>query len=615
MKRIFNIGLLSVLLFFLVGFLYIKDTKAAENTSCQNRYVTFVNPVRSRELWTDKSLGPITAQYEELKKYLFPATWLLQYDTLDDKELLDEISGFDKSQETGVFLEVSPKLAGDSGVAYPIYLRWSNPGAVFLSAYSQSERRALIDQLFYKYKRVFGKYPKSVGAWWIDSYSLDYMSKKYEVKAALIVADQKVTDSYGVWGQWWGFPYRPSRANILVPASNDQNSLEIVVIQWAQRDPTLAYGGVGPYSSYSLQANDYVFAKKDTSYFKHLALLYLDCRNSLGQVTIGLETGMESLRQPQEYERQLEYLASVNDLEAVTMSDFADRYFSVYEVNPDKTTFGEDDALWEMTTSYRKNEKLGEYISYDPEVAFKDYFVKDNSEFLDRVMPISGHNENFFPYFLILDVILLIIAVRYKFFFAWAVSTFTAFTAFGLVFRSNYQYGWQVYYGPYLNNLPLTQALILAAVFIIFLVVHRKFQDKLLLILIPLSFGLDRIISVLRYTSIAGERYFGVTFGVSEFIGLKLGNDRLNFVRTYFEPVQFQSLTKFNFLKVWENGYLYFIAYPLVHVLLAYLIWRLIKGKSRRLKFLVILILFCLLIWQLVYIFNSDPTLVKQIGS
>ena len=257
---------------------------ASENTACDNRYVTLVNPVRSRDLWIDKSINPLKKQYDEARKNNLPVTWLLQYDVLKDKDLLKEIKSFNSAQEIGVFLEVSLKSTEAARVIYPHSVPWFSPEAVFLSAYSQSERRKLIDQLFEDFKSEFGFYPKSVGAWWIDSYSLQYMKDRFAVKAVLVVADQKTTDNYGVWGQWWGVPYYPSKANILTPASNRENKQDVVILQWAQRDPALATGEGPKFSNYSLQANDYIRQGKDTAYFQSLINSYLDCRNSLGQV-------------------------------------------------------------------------------------------------------------------------------------------------------------------------------------------------------------------------------------------------------------------------------------------------------------------------------------------
>ena len=86
------------------------------------------------------------------------ATWLLQYDALIDKEILSVISSWDEVHEMGLFLEVTPSLAQESRVIYPHAVPWDDPNAIFLSGYSQSDRRKLIDTQFEAYKSTFGEF-------------------------------------------------------------------------------------------------------------------------------------------------------------------------------------------------------------------------------------------------------------------------------------------------------------------------------------------------------------------------------------------------------------------------------------------------------------------------
>lgn len=51
-----------------------------------------------------------------------------------------------------------------------------DPG--FLPAYTQEERRLLIDGIMRKYKEIFDCLPRSVGSWVIDAYSMEYVQKK-----------------------------------------------------------------------------------------------------------------------------------------------------------------------------------------------------------------------------------------------------------------------------------------------------------------------------------------------------------------------------------------------------------------------------------------------------
>jgi hypothetical protein len=365
----------------------------------EGKYVTVVNPVRSRELWKDKSLKPIEDQYGAINNLGLKATWLIQNDVLDDQELINKIKNFDQKQELGVFLEISKNLADKSRIYFDEQRPWYDPGVVFLSGYSQSERKRLIDTMMNDFKTTFGYLPKSAGAWWIDGISQQYLENKYGIKTIMIVADQKTTDNYGVWGQWWGVPYHPDPKNILVPGNS-----KTVVIQWAQRDLEKAYAGVGPkISNYSDQANDYTSLGLDINYFKKLANIYLEA----GQLTVGLETGMESVGQEMEYEKQLKWLVD-NKIKSVTMSEFSDIYGSK---NPEKVTLGE----WVLTPEYRENKTLGERTDYLKGMVFKDYFDKDEANFLNRVYTKNNLVDSFrIPWMGIIGGILLLLIVVSK---------------------------------------------------------------------------------------------------------------------------------------------------------------------------------------------------------
>ena len=340
------------------------------------KVATLVNPIRGRELWRDKTLKPIEKQYQSVKDNGLGATWLLQNDVLQDPGLLGVIKNFDSKQELGVFLEVSKNLALRSRVYFNEQSPWYDPGVIFLSAYGRGERKKIIDRTMTDFRNMFGYFPKSVGAWWIDSYSLNYLEKKYGIKTAMIVADQKTTDNYGVWGQWWGYPYYPDKTNILVPGNS-----KVLIIQWALRDPVAAYFGEGPkISNHSLQANDYVSLGLDIGYFEKLANIYFDERNKLGQITVGLETGIESVPYLGEYQKQLEWIKKegITDL---TMSQMADKYRKVYGRNPKEIWI----EKWRLTPEMRENITLKDRINYVKGMVFGDYQKKDTQPFLNRI--------------------------------------------------------------------------------------------------------------------------------------------------------------------------------------------------------------------------------------
>lgn len=583
------------------------------DTNCDNRYAVLVNPVRSRDLWFNKSLLPLNSQYQLVEQYKLAATWLIQFDVLRDKELLEKIKSFDKNQEIGIFLEVSEKLTEQSRVIYPHDVSWFNPNAVFLSGYSQSDRKKIIDNQFKSFKIIFGFYPKSIGAWWIDSYSLGYMREKYGIKSALIVADQKTTDNYGVWGQWWGVPYYPLKVNILTPASSLDNKLDVVIIQWAQRDPILAYGDGPKYSNYSLQANDYIRQGKNTKYFEDLANIYLDCKNPLGQITVGLETGTESVGYINEYANQLKYLSTHKTLEVVTMSQFADKFSRVFPNFTEKFLIGPD---WILKTDERSNHKLKDNIKYNQSITFKDYFISDKENFLDRNLEkLNRKNLQYQPYYLVAIAMVGLVLCFKKHFKLWMLGTLFATLSFGLLLKSSYQMGWQVYYGSVVPYLEIVQVIIILISYLFWWLISKtRFSQKnsLVLLFIPLSFGLDFIVQNLRYSFINGQHYFGFALDNLRFLGISFSEPfNLEFVKRDFSSVISASLLRFNFSKIWDNLYLSIIVYPLTHVILGILLGYIMMKIPSRVKIVIITIFVIVMILQVINIFQADPRLVQ----
>lgn len=611
MKKLLTAVLLIIITLFNTPSIF------AQEIECDNRYLTMVNPVRSRDLWIDKTVNPLKNQYELIRKYNFPATWLLQYDVLSDKDLIDEINTLEQSQEIGVFLEVSKRYADDARVIYPHAVPWFSPRAVFLSGYSKSDRRKLIDKLFKGFKLKFGFYPKAVGAWWIDSYSLEFMKDKYDISVAMIVADQKTTDNYGVWGQWWGVPYFPSKANILTPASSLDNKENVVIIQWAQRDPDLAYGEGPKFSNYSLQANDYIRQGKNTKYFGDLVNVYLNCQNPVGQITVGLETGIESVGYLDEYENQLKYLSVIPKLNVMTMSQFANRFFTIFPQFPEQFLLNHQDSSWSLKTDLRNNSKLGDYIRYQQGIAFKDFFIPDNQDFLDRNLEQlnSKSSLSYFPYFLPVILILGLFLLYKKLFHLWIIGTLFAVSSFGLILKSNYHLGWQVFYGSWVPYLIFTQViLVLVSYLLIWLLYNLKFikNNRLILWFIPLSFGLDFIIQALRISYISGKYYFGFTLDNLRFVGFSFSQPfSLEFINKDFPSFLVVALLKFDFTKIWNSLYLQLLIYPLVHILLAIVAGYFIIKLPYRIRKILIGVFIILTALHLVNIFQADPRLVQ----
>ncbi len=354
------------IIFIFLTFL-IFSLNAQEIFAQNNSFVSIVNPIRGSEFWElkDQSIdNAVKGQSEILTKYNLSATWLLRIDALDSKEILDLINK--RSQdEKGLFLEITPRLTNLAKVNYHKSENWHDAGSAFLSGYERFEREKIIDASFEKFREVFGYYPSSVGAWWIDAYSLEYMQRKYDIVASLIVADQYTTDNYQIWGQFWSTPYYPSKRNALHPAPNMDDKLSVVIMQWAARDPVNAYGnGVGE-STYSVQANDYLdYHNLDINYFKKLLDIYLGQKlNKFGHIVIGLENSYDWSKYSKEYENQIKIISEqrrAGILSTATMSEFSSWYRDRFpDLSPEHIVVSEDPlgtdkkVVWFMNLNYR----------------------------------------------------------------------------------------------------------------------------------------------------------------------------------------------------------------------------------------------------------------------
>lgn len=347
---------LFILIFLFFGFL--NTNLVAAQSSSQSKSVLIVNPIRGKDFAPDnfRLLETPRNQYKLIGENNLPATWLLRYDALLDDETVGFLKSLNNKQEIGVFLEVTPSLTKQAGVKYNESANWHYAKSVLLTGYSVDDRKLLMDTVFERYKSIFGIYPKSVGAWWIDANSLLYMKEKYKIEANLDVADQFSTDQYQVWGQYFSLPYFPSKNNALMPASSIDKKIGVVTVQWATRDPYNAYGnGVGD-STYSVQANDYLLHDLGINYFKDLVKIY-------PQVTVGLENDFSWKEFGEEYKKQINFLAeevSKARVKAYKMNEFA----RVYSLNNPLISSSElivaDDPLgsggkvvWYQTPRYR----------------------------------------------------------------------------------------------------------------------------------------------------------------------------------------------------------------------------------------------------------------------
>jgi hypothetical protein len=92
-----------------------------------------------------------------------------------------------------------------------------------------------------KFKSIFGKYPASVGSWFIDAHTLGYLYDKYRIVASCNCKDQVGTDGYTLWGGYWNQAYYPSRKNAYMPAQTETGQIPVPVFRMLGSDPIYQY--------------------------------------------------------------------------------------------------------------------------------------------------------------------------------------------------------------------------------------------------------------------------------------------------------------------------------------------------------------------------------------
>ncbi len=378
---------LFFLLLPLILFLFSGHQKVFAQESVNTSFITIINPVRISP-YTKSSKKSIEAEYSEVKKRSFPATWLLSFDVINNKDAVVFLKTFDKNQELGILMEVSSGSAKAAGVNYNLTDSWHRSNSIFLSGYSQKDRIKLIDSVFNNFKNKFGYYPASVGAWWIDSFSLDYMSKKYKVIANLNVSDQSGTDGYHVWGTYWSSPYYPNKYNAAIPASELTNKIDTVTLRWAPRDPLNGYISPNKNDSTRFSTQDYFTIGLDSNYFEKLLRLYTN--NDFSQVTIGLEGDFPPEAYQRDYSAQLsiaEKLYSEGRVKFSTMKDFANNYRRKFSKLSPSILIETSDllgsgkkAIWFQDPKYRVG------LVYNPDQR-QTYIVDLRSYYKDFVEP------------------------------------------------------------------------------------------------------------------------------------------------------------------------------------------------------------------------------------
>jgi len=215
----------------------------------QPRIVNIYNFIRNSDYRLANSedvlFGATRRQIELIKPTGLPATWALQYDALINpqyQKLLKEQLG--THDEIAAWWEIPRPLTEKAGLKWRGHdHEWDSTANVgFSPGYSPAERRKLVDIYMADFKAIFGYYPRTVGSWFIDEVTLEYMVERYGIVASCNCKDQVGTDGYTLWGGYWNQAYYPSRLNAYMPAQTKAGQINVPIFRMLGSDPIYQHG-------------------------------------------------------------------------------------------------------------------------------------------------------------------------------------------------------------------------------------------------------------------------------------------------------------------------------------------------------------------------------------
>ena len=210
----------------------------------KRQIVNIINFIRGCEPRDPVDLvRPVKEQIQLMKEHGLRGTFLLQYDALLDPVYQNMLKELDPRQfEIGVWFEVVQPLVEKIGLPWRGRYPWDwHVHCGFSMGYTPEQRQRLVDELYDKFREIFGYYPRVFGSWFFDSVTARYVSDHYGADAFCNCKEQYGTDGYTLWGGYYGQGYYPSRTNVFMPAQNPENQLSTPLFRMLGSDPVYQY--------------------------------------------------------------------------------------------------------------------------------------------------------------------------------------------------------------------------------------------------------------------------------------------------------------------------------------------------------------------------------------
>jgi hypothetical protein len=189
-----------------------------------------------------------TQQVQLFMQANLPATFALQHDALVDTNYQNYFkTQLPTNDEIGAWWEITQTLCQRAGVTWRGTYEWEPTANIdFSCGYTPTERKQLVDAYMSDFQSIYGYYPKTVGSWYIDEVTLQYMQQQYGVVASANCKDQIGTDTYTLWGSYWNQAYYPSKLDSYMPAQTLAGQIDMPVFRLLGSDPIYQYGNFTP---------------------------------------------------------------------------------------------------------------------------------------------------------------------------------------------------------------------------------------------------------------------------------------------------------------------------------------------------------------------------------
>jgi len=339
------------------------------------RIVNIINFIRLLEPRDEKITETVlyetvVKQVEILKKYDLGGTFLLQYDALLDSRYQKLLKSLPEGKfEIGGWWEIPQPLVENAGYVWRGRYPWDWHADVgFSTGYTPMEREKLVDVYMKDFKQIFGYYPKSVGSWFIDEHTLNYMYEKYGIVASCNCKDQVGTDGYTLWGGYWNQAYYPSLVNSYMPAQNENKQIPVPVFRMLGSDPVRQYDvGLGT-KRQSVISMEPVYRDSGADsawiYWYFNQFVEGECME-YAYVQVGQENSFTWNRMSKGYEIQMPLIASLrneNKIRVETLAESGKWFREHYKTTPATSVTVKDElkgddlkTVWFNSRFYRVN--------------------------------------------------------------------------------------------------------------------------------------------------------------------------------------------------------------------------------------------------------------------